>query len=257
MRYCDNCGHKLREDDVFCQQCGHKAGEPLGNRIASGKTGPPGTRRSNVSAVIICAVVFLCVCGLILWYIFKPESSGSGERTAASHVEGAVLSDTAAAAELTAEPGSLSPYHKVPAVSSGASSVVRQEGHDNTAAMTLDGLDETSWQEGAAGPGIGQQIWYELDGTYDIKYLSFKLGNWRGSSYYAGNHRPRVLRITAGGVTGDVTFPDGMEEYWVTLSNSCKADRIVLEIRDVYEGNKWDETCIAEVGIYGKQEEPK
>ena len=43
-----------------------------------------------------------------------------------------------------------------------ATSVIDQEGHDNSAAMVLDGRDETSWQEGVAGEGIGREspcIW--------------------------------------------------------------------------------------------------
>ena len=268
MRYCDNCGYKLRADDAFCQQCGRKVEEMADTGPGSHGAGHPQKNKNKVPAILISAVLILCIGGLIAWYVLKPVDNSLTEQTAKKRAketdhaeegedrsrgeEDGIAADSAVTIELTAEPPSLGPYHKVPVASSGASSVVEQEGHDNTASMTLAGLEETSWQAGVPGPGVGGQIWYELEEKYEIRYLSLKLGNWRGSSYYAGNHRPRVLRITVGNETADVTFPDGMEEYWVTLSSPCDTDSITLEIRDVYEGNKWDDTCIAEVGIYGE-----
>ncbi len=268
MRYCDNCGYKLRDDDVFCQQCGQKVEGMAGTGPDSQSAKHSHENKNKVPAILISAVLILCIGGLIAWYVLKPVDKSLTEQTAKKRAEetdhaeegkgksgdkeGSIAADTEVTIELSSEPSVLGPYHKVPVASSGASSVVKQEGHDNTAAKTLDGIEETSWQEGVSGPGIGEQLWYELEEKYEIKYISLKLGNWRDSSYYAGNHRPRVLRITVGDETADVTFPDGMEEYWVTLSSPCKSDSIILEIRDVYEGNKWDDTCIAEVEIYGE-----
>ena len=81
-----------------------------------------------------------------------------------------------------------------------ASSVVAQEGYDNSAMVAVDGLLETSWQEGVDGNGEGQYLEVYLDGEHAIKYLILNLGNWRSSDWFYDNRwesiqRPRNSRM--------------------------------------------------------------
>lgn len=150
------------------------------------------------------------------------------------------------------EPGDFGEYYKLSIADASASSVISQEGTDNGAHKAVDGNSKTSWQEGVDGDGIGENIHLKLSKPYMVKYMSFQLGNWTSSEYYDGNNRPKELEITAGDVTQTVTFPDGKVEYWVEFSKECPAEEISVVIQSVYEGSKWDDTCIAEIGIYGK-----
>lgn len=143
-------------------------------------------------------------------------------------------------------------YYKLPVKEASASSVISQEGADNSAAKVVDGNEKTSWQEGADGDGIGESVHLELEKTYNIKYLSFQLGNWNSMEYYDGNNRPKDLEITVGDVTQTITFPDGKTQYWVEFSKDYLASDIEIVIKDVYKGSQWDDTCIAEIGIYGR-----
>lgn len=150
------------------------------------------------------------------------------------------------------EPGDFGQYYKLSVEEASASSVISQEGADNGAHKAVDGNSKTSWQEGVDGDGIGESIHLKLSKSYMVKYMSFQLGNWNSGEYYDGNNRPKELEITAGDVTQTVTFPDGKVEYWVEFSEECPASEIDVAIRSVYKGSQWDDTCIAEIGIYGK-----
>ncbi|MCI8560631.1 MAG: zinc-ribbon domain-containing protein [Dorea sp.] len=150
------------------------------------------------------------------------------------------------------EPGDFDQYYKLTVSEASASSVISQEGTDNSAYKAVDGNPKTSWQEGVDGDGIGESIHLGLSKTYMVKYMSFQLGNWNSGEYYDGNNRPKELEITAGDVTQSVTFPDGQVEYWIEFSEECPVSEIDIMIKSVYEGSQWDDTCIAEVGIYGK-----
>jgi len=150
------------------------------------------------------------------------------------------------------EPDDFGEYYKLSVKDAAASSVISQEGTDNGARKAVDGNEKTSWQEGVSGDGIGESLHLELEKAYNVKYMSFQLGNWNSWEYYDGNNRPKELEITVGDVNQTITFPDGKTEYWVEFSKECLASEIDVVIRSVYEGSQWDDTCIAEIGVYGR-----
>ena len=150
------------------------------------------------------------------------------------------------------EPDDFGDYYKLSVKDASASSVISQEGTDNGAGKAVDGNEKTSWQEGVAGDGIGESLHFELEKSYNVKYMSFQLGNWNSWEYFDGNNRPKELEITVGDVTQTITFPDGKTEYWVEFSGECPASEIEVVIRSVYKGSQWDDTCIAEIGVYGR-----
>lgn len=152
---------------------------------------------------------------------------------------------------LVEEPEELGEYYKLRVEEASASSVIVQEGTDNSAIKAADGSERTSWQEGVDGDGVGESLTLTLAKSYKVKYLSLQLGNWNSDEYYEGNNRPKELEITVGDVTQTVTFPDGKTEYWLELSGETTASEIEFVIQSVYSGSQWDDTCIAEIGIYG------
>lgn len=133
------------------------------------------------------------------------------------------------------------------------SSSIFQEGKDNTAYAAIDGDLRTSWQEGSDGPGEGEWISFRLQEVYAVRYLTFYLGNWNdenGQDYYSENNRPAKLRLTLGDHSWDLEFPDEKIQYRLELASPVETDQIRVEILSVYEGTRWDEACIADIGIY-------
>lgn len=132
-------------------------------------------------------------------------------------------------------------------------SVISQSGnYDNTAGVTLDGDLSTSWQEGVTGSGVGEGIVYNLDDEYAVQYISFNLGNWRSTTWYAENNVPQALDIVINEEIYRVSFPYGQSKYWVALSEPVVTDCVEIYIAAAYPGSVYNDTCIAEVGIYGE-----
>lgn len=150
-----------------------------------------------------------------------------------------------------AEPEDLSSYVRIQPVSSEASSALG----DNTAEKATDGQETTSWQEGVAGYGQGENLTLKFDKTYKVKYLALKLGSWKDDNAYSQNNRPKELDIQTDHLIRKVTFPDGKNQYWVTFSGECETSELKLIIEQVYRGSKtsWNDTCIAEVQVYGAE----
>jgi hypothetical protein len=65
-----------------------------------------------------------------------------------------------------------------------ASSTISQSGTANDPILVFDRRDETSWQEGVSGYGLGEWLKASFDGNYKVKYMAFKLGNWKNDKYY-------------------------------------------------------------------------
>lgn len=132
-----------------------------------------------------------------------------------------------------------------------ASSTISQQDTNNSPILLFDERDDTSWQEGVKGYGIGECIDFKFDDTYEVQYFSFKLGNWKNDKYYFGNAKPKTVTLILGDFTGQVTFTGDRTTEWVKLSKPVSADAMTLVIDDVYPGTSWEDTCITEMGIYG------
>jgi flagellar basal body-associated protein FliL len=144
-------------------------------------------------------------------------------------------------------------YSKVKISDSSASSTIKQDNIDNSSKMTYDGDETTSWQEGAQGYGIGEFLHYELDKEYNVRYITFNMGNWRTEELFYQNCRPKDITVWVGDYSFDITVPDGMTEYCMELSKDVPATEVYIQINSVYtERTDCEDTCISEVGIYGK-----
>ena len=132
-----------------------------------------------------------------------------------------------------------------------ASSTISQSGTANDPILVFDRRDETSWQEGVSGYGLGEWLKASFDGNYKVKYMAFKLGNWKNDKYYYGNAKPKTLEILIGDFRGEITFPDERAVQWVEFSKEVDANAMEITIRDVYAGTSWQDTCIAAVDVYG------
>ena len=138
-------------------------------------------------------------------------------------------------------------------VGADSSSMIQQDNTDNLPIYLFREDDQTNWQEGVDGPGIGQYVAYTLKQTYEIEAMSFRLGNWKTDRYFWGNNRPKTLEIIADNNSWTITFPDEyMTEYVVTFSQPVKATNLKFTINDVYKGSQWDDTVITEISLWHK-----
>ena len=143
-------------------------------------------------------------------------------------------------------------FYQIPVVAASATSTISQENTNNTPMMLFDGRDDTTWQEGVNGYGIGESVSFSFDGMHKVKYIGFKLGNWKNEKYYLGNAMPKTMTLVFGDYTGQITFRGTKKEIeWVEVNNLVNADSMKITIDDIYPGTSWEDTCITEILVYG------
>ena len=152
---------------------------------------------------------------------------------------------------ITDEPD-VSKLHKANVIAANASSTISQEGTSNSPILLFDGKDATNWQEGADGYGISETISFSFDDFYKVKYIGFKLGNWKTDRYYVGNAKPKTKTLAFGDYVGPVTFTGERKVEWVEVNKAVKANSMRVTIDDVYPGTQWEDTCITEIMVYGE-----
>ena len=143
-------------------------------------------------------------------------------------------------------------YTYIPISSAHATSTISQSDVVNTPIVVFDGLDETSWQEGVEGYGIGEGLVGYFSDPFAVKYIGFKLGNWKSDKYYFGNAKPKTLTIKLGEFEEQITFTGERRVEWVKIDGNVVTDSIQVTINDIYPGTDWEDTCIAEISVYGE-----
>lgn len=142
---------------------------------------------------------------------------------------------------------------RVNVASASATSEIHQaNGTNNSPMMMFDRIDESSWQEGVDGFGIGTEINVNFEEKYGVKYMAFKLGNWKNDKYYYGNAKPKTMTFKLGDFSGQVTFTGERREEWIEFSRPIDTDTLTMVLDEVYAGTSWEDTCIAEIAIYGE-----
>lgn len=264
---CPRCNRPVNSGETYCPHCGYKLEKKK-------------SRTWIVAAVVVLAGVVLgSIAGSAGFHVFEKqvgeteEDLTEGQKNALPDEKTIEANKKKSEAErkkeekqeqedekeaqitlsvADTEPEDLGSYVQIQAVSSEASS----ELGGNTAGKAIDGQETTSWQEHVAGYGKGENLTLKFGKTYKVKYLALKLGSWKDEEAYEQNNRPKELDIQTDHLLKKVSFPDGKEQYWVTFSDVCKASELKMIIEQVYRGSKmsWNDTCIAEVQVYGTEE---
>ena len=227
---CPRCDKPINDGESYCPHCGYKL-----------------EKKKSRTWIMIGGVV---LAGVVLGSVVAQTGYHAFEKQV-SETQGELTADSKDALP-EATPVDLDSYVQIQPVSSKASS----ELDDNTAEKAIDGQEVTSWQEDVAGYGHGENLTLKFEKTYTVKYLALKLGSWKDDAAYEQNNRPKELDIQTDHLIRKVTFSDEKKEYWVTFSDTCKTSELKLIIEQVYRGLKtsWNDTCIAEVQVYGTEE---
>ena len=75
---------------------------------------------------------------------------------------------------------------EVSVISANATSTISQTKTNNNAMLLFDKKDDTSWQEGVSGYGINESVSFSFDDLHKVKYIAFKLGNWKNDNINYG-----------------------------------------------------------------------
>jgi hypothetical protein len=115
----------------------------------------------------------------------------------------------------------------------------------------LDHDPVTSWVEGVAGPGIGEQLVLGFSRPISVMRIGLDVGLDRDETIFYANNRVRSVRlIFSDGSTQSVEFRDQRGIQYVSIADVTTSS-IAIVIADVYPGSKYDDTPIAEVEVWG------
>jgi hypothetical protein len=120
----------------------------------------------------------------------------------------------------------------------------------------IDGTVSTSWVEGGSGPGIGE--WLELRFPQEIELysLGFSIGYDRDTDIFYANNRIRSATLVfSSGEQTRLVFQDerGIQELPMVRAPgpNIRTTSVKIIIDDVYPGTRHDDTCLAEVEVWG------
>ena len=119
------------------------------------------------------------------------------------------------------------------------------------AAFLNDGDTSTPWEEGIEGDGIGEQITYEPEAGTKLQVIRIYPGNGRSDKAFQENNRPKTITLEIDGKKQTLNFDDAGHFYTFSSKKPVTAKQVKLIIDSVYQGSKWQDTCISEVEFYG------
>jgi hypothetical protein len=123
--------------------------------------------------------------------------------------------------------------------------------------MATDGALGTAWAEGVAGSGVGEWIELRFPGTVEIHSISMNIGyDKNGDVFYKNNRIKRVTLVFSTGEQIELGLADrrGMQEISLARAPgpAIETTSIKVIIEDVFAGWKYDDTCLAEIEVWGR-----
>lgn len=135
---------------------------------------------------------------------------------------------------------------------SATSTLDDQHGNSYGANNVLDENKSTCWAEGVNGDGTGQKITITCDKPVLIDTIVIDNGYCKSSDLFYDNNRVKLLKFTFDDSRSEIVqFSDGFENARRDYSPSVKsASKITVEILEVFNGEKYNDTCISGITIY-------
>ena len=110
---------------------------------------------------------------------------------------------------------------------------------------------DTAWVEDAPGNGIGEWIALKLDTEYTISGFKIMAGYWKSEELYTKNSRPKELIISfPDGTEYEAQLEDVMQYQIFTFDYTQEASEIKFTIKDVYPGDKYEDTVITYIELF-------
>ena len=169
--------------------------------------------------------------------------------TEARHVEVERIEIISGPAE---EARNLAPF----AMPSSSSHLPTDRGGQYQAWMATDGALETSWVEGVAGPGVGEWIELSFPGTIEVHSIGLDVGYDQDAGIFARNNRiKKVTLIFSSGEQVELGFADIRGVQTIPLvrapGSNIETTYVRVVIDEVYPGSQYDDTCLAEIEVWG------
>ncbi|NJP06741.1 MAG: hypothetical protein HC837_14540, partial [Chloroflexaceae bacterium] len=126
-----------------------------------------------------------------------------------------------------------------------------------TANQVIDGSLETSWVEGVDGPGVGESFTLTFPAPLLVEQIGMSIGFDRDDAIFTANNRIKQATIRfSNGYEFEQTFADtrGIQTFDIAPPSPELAEvtSVTVVIQDIYPGTRFDDTCLAEIEVWGR-----
>jgi hypothetical protein len=100
------------------------------------------------------------------------------------------------------------------------------------------------WVEGVRGNGTNEWIEFSID-QYDPTIIVIANGfiSYKKPFLFEQNNRIKLLEISGNGNSEIISLPDSPDFFEIRIDKKF-GTRLRLTIKDVYQGSKWEDTCL-------------
>ena len=131
------------------------------------------------------------------------------------------------------------------------SSADKEDSYIHSASLAVDGRTESCWSEGVPGLGIGENIVIYFNGTYKVSGLNIWIGHQKSEALFYQNARPISIRVEGSDGSSEIySLRDEMGAQRVDFKKPINTSLIKIVVDQVVSGNKYQDTCIAEVSFF-------
>ena len=145
----------------------------------------------------------------------------------------------------------------VPAITESAivnayhSSADKEGTYIHSALLTIDNDTKSCWAEGVQGLGIGENIAIHFNGTYKVSGMNIWTGHQKTEDLFYKNARPTAIRVIGSDGSNEVyNLNDMFGVQRVNFKNPINVSNVKIVVEKVAPGNKYEDTCIAEVKFF-------
>ncbi len=122
-------------------------------------------------------------------------------------------------------------------------------------AQAVDGSAATAWSEGVEGDGVGEFLQLDFPAPVQIDYLEILNGYAADAASFAANNRAAAVTITFDDGRSFTLLLDDLPDMqrfdqW-SAGQGTVTSSLRLTIDAVYPGTRFDDTCLAELRVWG------
>jgi len=123
--------------------------------------------------------------------------------------------------------------------------------------MAVDDRHKTGWAEGVPGPGVGEWIMLTFPGTIEVQSVGLDIGYDKNADIFFKNNRiKKATLVFSNGERVELGFADKRGMQTIPLVRApgpnIETSFIKVIIEEVFPGWKYDDTCLAEIEVWGQ-----
>lgn len=242
---CPACGRANPDGRTFCGACGTQLVD------APPSAGRRSHRRRRGASVALAVLVIAAAVATAVVLAVRPDGAGDPQVAAAPSAGPSDVASAAPAAPLDG-PGDV----PASAIEAAASSTLDPAGDVRyDAELTLDGDPTTAWNDGVAGPGLGEWLEWRFETPVHVSSIVVvngydKVDAETGADRFEQNARIANALLTTDTEERAVRLSDQREPQRLpgSLGPTC---RVRLTIESVHEGDEYDDVALSEVTFLG------